>query len=163
MTDAHLHLLVNHLPIVGVFFGSIILITGMLLKQPIVRMTAYALLILCSILTLPAFFTGEGAEEMIEHLPGVSENLIHEHEEAAEIALWLSEILGILAIVALYFEQTRHKLAGIFSILTLVLNLGTFASMSYTGNTGGEIRHPEIRNSYTTAPSANETAEEEED
>jgi uncharacterized membrane protein len=160
MTDAHLHLLVNHLPIVGVLLGSIILMAGMLLKQPIVRMTAYALLILCSILTLPAFFTGEGAEEMIEHLPGVSHDLIHAHEEAAETALWLSEILGIFAVIALYFEQTRHKLAGIFSILTLVLNLGTFASMSYTGNTGGEIRHPEIRNGYSTVPT--ETAGEEE-
>jgi uncharacterized membrane protein len=161
MTDAHLHLIVNHLPIVGALFGCIILLAGILFKQPVVKKTAYSLLIFCSLLTLPAFFTGEGAEEMIEHLPGVSENLIHEHEEAAETTLWLSEILGIFAVVALYFEQTRHKLAGIFGILTLVLNLGTFASMSYTGNTGGEIRHPEIRTGSTTVPT--ETSDDDQD
>ncbi len=165
MTDAHWHLVFNHMPIMGAFFGLLILAAGIFLKQPIIRKTAYCVLIFSSLLTLPAFFTGEGAEEMIEELPGVSHHLIHEHEESAEFALWLSEILGILAFVALYFEQTKHKLAGTLSIVTLIFNLGTFVSMSLVGNSGGEIRHPEIRKESlsSSSDSLNRIKENEED
>jgi hypothetical protein len=153
MTEAHWHLLFNHMPIMGSFFGFIILTAGIFMKQPMVRKTAYCVLIFSSLLTLPAFFSGEGAEEMIEELPNISHQLIHEHEESAEFALWLSEILGILAGVSLFLEQTKNKLASLMSILTLILNLGTFASMSFVGNSGGEIRHPEIRNQLKTETS----------
>jgi len=163
MTEAHWHLLFNHMPIMGSFFGFIILTTGIFMKQPMVRKTAYCVLIFSSLLTLPAFFSGEGAEEMIEDLPTISHRLIHEHEESAEFALWLSELLGILAGVSLFLEHTRHKLASVMSILTLILNLGTFASMSFVGNSGGEIRHPEIRNEKSAESEVDSTLKIQED
>ncbi|MEO6149344.1 MAG: hypothetical protein ABIP28_04245 [Mucilaginibacter sp.] len=40
-----------------------------------------------------ALQTGEGAEEVVEHLQGVNKKLIHEHEEQAETFAILSHIL----------------------------------------------------------------------
>jgi hypothetical protein len=153
MNDAHLHLLFNHLPIVGSLIGLLILAAGIFLKQGLVRKTAFAVLIFSALVTLPAFFTGEGAEEIVEKLPGISHNLIHEHEEAAELALWLSEALGILALIAFYLEHIQHKLSGMANLFTLIFSIGTFASFAKTGNTGGEIHHPEISNVVTNANS----------
>jgi uncharacterized membrane protein len=146
MNDAHLHLLFNHLPIVGSLIGLLILAIGIFFKQPIVRKTAFGVLVFSALITLPAFFTGEGAEEIVEELPGISHNLIHEHEEAAELALWLSETLGILALIAFYLEHIQHKFSGMANFFTLIFSIGTFASFAKTGNTGGEIHHPEISN-----------------
>lgn len=146
MNDAHLHLLFNHLPIVGSLIGILTLAAGIFLKQPIVRKTAFSILVFSALVTLPAFFTGEGAKEIVEELPGISHNLIHEHEEAAELALWLSNGLGILALIAFYLEHIQHKLSGMANLFTLIFSIGTFVSFTKTGNTGGEIHHPEIRN-----------------
>jgi hypothetical protein len=153
MNDAHLHLLFNHLPIVSSLIGLLILAAGIFLKQGIVRKTAFAVLIFSALVTLPAFFTGEGAEEIVEELPGISHNLIHEHEEAAELALWLSEALGILALIAFYLEYIQHKLSGMANLFTLIFSIGTFVSFAKTGNTGGEIHHPEISNVITNTAS----------
>ena len=153
MNDAHLHLLFNHLPIVGSLIGILILAAGIFFKQAMIRKTAFAVLIFSALVTLPAFFTGEGAEEIVEELPGISHNLIHEHEEAAELALWLSEALGILAIIAFYLEHIHHKLSGMANLFALILSIGTFVSFAKTGNTGGEIHHPEISNVLTNTTS----------
>jgi hypothetical protein len=164
MNDAHLHLLFNHLPIVGSLIGLLILAAGIFLKQALVRKTAFAVLIFSALVTLPAFFTGEGAEEIVEELPGISHNIIHEHEEAAELALWLSEALGILAIVAFYLEHIQHKISGMANLFTLIFSIGTFVSFAKTGNTGGEIHHPEINNVLTkTPPDSSQNIQEKEE
>jgi len=165
MNDAHLHLLFNHLPIVSSLIGLLILAAGIFLKQGLVRKTAFAVLIFSALVTLPAFFTGEGAEEIVEELPGISHNLIHEHEEAAELALWLSEALGILALIAFYLDHIQHKLSGMANLFTLIFSIGTFVSFAKTGNTGGEIHHPEISNdvSVTASDTLQNFKESEED
>lgn len=146
MNGAHLHLLFNHLPIVSSLIGILILIVGIFIKQPMVRKTALGVLVFSALVTLPAFFTGEGAEEIVEELPGISHNLIHEHEESAELVLWLSEILGLLALIAFYLEHVQHKFSPMVNFFTLIFSIGTLAVFAKTGNTGGEIHHQEIRN-----------------
>ena len=164
MNDAHLHLLFNHLPIVGSLIGLLILAVGIFFKQPMVRKTAFGVLVFSALVTLPAFFTGEGAEEIVEELPGISHNLIHEHEEAAELALWLSETLGILALIAFYLEHIQHKFSGMANFFTLIFSIGTFVSFAKTGNTGGEIHHPEISNVINnTASDSLQNIQEKED
>ncbi|MEX1188228.1 MAG: hypothetical protein WED33_03155 [Bacteroidia bacterium] len=148
MSEHHLHLLFNHFPIMGSFFGLIILITGMVAGNSIIRKIGYVVLIASALFTLPAFFTGEGAEEVVENLPGIGHDIIHEHEEIAELSLWLAEIMGISAFFSFMLEIRKHRLNLQFSILTLVLSIMCFGSMIRTGNSGGEIRRPEIRSDY---------------
>ena len=45
MNDAHLHMVVNHFPIIGIILGFGVLIAGMLLKNNSVKNTAYSLFI----------------------------------------------------------------------------------------------------------------------
>ena len=157
MNDAHLHLLFNHMPIVGSLIGILILVAGIFFKQPIVRKTAFGVLVFSALITLPAFFTGEGAEEIVEELPGISHNLIHEHEEAAELVLWLSEILGLIALIAFYLEHVQHKFSAMANFFTLIFSIGTFVSFAKTGNTGGEIHHPEISGNAVTSNASADT------
>lgn len=84
MNDAHLHLVLNHLPIIIPLIGLLILIGGIIIKSEVVKRVAYLVFILGALAAIPAFATGEGAEEIIENMAGIDENLIKTHEEIAE-------------------------------------------------------------------------------
>ena len=104
--------------------------------------------------------TGEGAEEIAEKLPDVTDQIIHEHEEAAEKLALVLYFLGAISIVGLYLNVKQNAKANIVSFLALtVAAVGVFLAQQ-TGTTGGEIRHTEIRanGTATTGTTPTETA-----
>lgn len=145
MNQAHLHLLLNHLPILGVLFGLLILAGGFFLKNNTIKRTALGMFALSAILAIPAYLTGEGAEEVVENLPGVSENLMEEHEELANIFLWVVGVLGLLALGTFYADSNGKKITPILYAITLVVAIGAMIFAQQVGTSGGEIRHSEIR------------------
>jgi len=151
MNDAHFHLVVNHLPIVGTLIGLLVLITGLLLKKSEVKLTAFGIFIFSAITSIVAFLTGEGAEEVVEDLSGISETLIHTHEEYAESFLILSISLGVIAIVGFIVELKKFKLLKLITILILLIAIANIVLGKYVGTSGGEIRHNEIRGEFNGA------------
>ncbi len=71
MNQAHFHLVLNHLPIIFPFIGLLVMIIGIAFKSASIQRTSFYIYVLGALFTIPAFATGEGAEEAIEHLPGV--------------------------------------------------------------------------------------------
>ena len=104
MNQAHWHLVLNHLPIIIPMIGLLVLIGGFVFRSETVKRTSFFIFILGALCTIPAFATGEGAEEIVEDLAGVDERLIKIHEEAAETFAILSYILGGLSLVGLLGE-----------------------------------------------------------
>lgn len=151
MNDAHFHLVVNHLPIVGTLIGLLVLISGLLLKKSEVKLTAFGIFIFSAITSIVAFLTGEGAEEVVEDLSGISETLIHTHEEYAESFLILSISLGVIAIIGFIAELKKFKLSKLLTILILLIALANIVLGKYVGTSGGEIRHTEIRGEFNGA------------
>ena len=49
MNDAHLHMVVNHFPIIGTIFGLGILITGIFMKHTVIKNVAYILFVVAAI------------------------------------------------------------------------------------------------------------------
>ena len=144
MNDAHLHMVVNHFPIIGLFFGIGILAFGIIKKQTILVNTAYVIFIFCMIMAKATMMTGEGAEEIVEEL-GISHDIIHDHEELAETFMKVLYGLGILSILGLVVNLKKHSKAAIVSYVVLVLAIGSAILSKNVGTSGGEIRHTEIR------------------
>lgn len=150
MNAAEIHLAINHLPIAATLFGVLILIGGMLVKSDMVKKTGLILLIAAGLLTIPAVVSGENAEEIVENM-SIGEDLhdiIHEHEEMAESARWVSLGVSLLAILAFYFTHAKKAPAKIFTILTLIAGLGSVLYLANVGSSGGEIRHTESRDGF---------------
>lgn len=154
MNDAHFHLVFNHFPIIVPIVGMLILIVGFFVDSDVVKRTALGVFIFGAIMTFPAMFTGEGAEEVAEKLPGITHDIIHEHEEKAEVFAILSYILGLLSIGALWASLKQKSFANILSIAVLLLGLVGFYLGRQVGTSGGEIRHTEIR--ANAVPAADE-------
>ena len=147
MNDAHLHMLVNHFPIIGTIFGLGILITGLVLKNETLKNTAYVLFIIAAVFGFLSMSTGEGAEEMVEEMETVGHHIIHEHEEIAEKFILVMYVTGIFSILSLIASVKKHKWAKIASIITLVFALIAVILAKNVGTSGGEVRHTEIRES----------------
>lgn len=160
MNDAHLHMVVNHFPIIGTILGLGILIGGLIFKNNSIKNTAYCLFIVAALFSFASMNTGEGAEEIAEKLPDVTDQIIHEHEEAAEKLALVLYLLGAISIVGLYLNVKKNAKANLVSFLALtVAAVGVFLAQQ-TGTTGGEIRHTEIRanGAATTGTNQTETA-----
>lgn len=145
MNGAHWHLAVNHLPIVFPLVGLLVMLTALFLKSAAVRRTAYFIFILGALATLAAMSTGEGAEEVVEEISGVSEDYIEHHEEVAETFALLSYLLGALSLVAVWADWKQKKIARLLAIITCIFTLVILFYAKETGTSGGEIRHTEIR------------------
>lgn len=145
MNDAHLHLVVNHLPIIIPIAAVVVLVAGFILKSEVVKRVSYFLFVVAAICTMPAFATGEGAEEVAEGLPGVTEHLIHEHEEKAEGFALLNYLLGLISLVGIWASWKQKQFEKWISILVLLLAVVVAIKGREVGTSGGEIRHTEIR------------------
>lgn len=149
MNPAHLHIILNHIPVIGIPFGTALLIWGFLRKSDEVKRAGLLVFVAIALVTIPTFLSGKAAEDMVEHLPGVSENLIEKHEDAATIALIATSVLGGLALLRLLIPARFAAVGGPMSFLVFVFSLGVAGWLAKTGHLGGQIRHSEIRGSST--------------
>ncbi len=146
MNAAHLHLIMNHVPVITIFFAILLLIWGYITdKQDIIKVALWGFII-AAVATIPVFLSGQAAEELVENLQGISENTISAHEEMAEITLWLGVFMGILGIIAIIVERKFYNYFKPLLMVLMVFGVITIGSLSYTGYLGGHIHHPEISN-----------------
>jgi uncharacterized membrane protein len=145
MNDAHLHLAVNHFPIIVTFLGFGILVVGLFLKNNSVKNTAYVLFVIAAVFAIASMATGEGAEELVEDMPSIGKKIIHEHEELAEKLALVLYTTGIFSLLSLYSSVKNNKFAKTLSYLTLILSLAASILAIGVGISGGEIRHTEVR------------------
>lgn len=139
------HLLINHVPILGSFFGVMLLLFGFILKNGTLKMTALIFFVVVGLITVPVFQSGEGAEHPVEEIEGINKAQVHEHEEAAETAAIAGYVLGLLAIIALVVRKKKESLYNLMLIVVLVFAALVFALMASAGHSGGKIRRPDLQ------------------
>lgn len=163
MNLAHLHLLLNHFPIVGTALATLLLGAAIARRGERGLWLAGTLLLGVSGATAAAAWaTGGPAEETVEGQPGVHESTIEAHEERAELATVFAVLLAAGAAGAYWVggrSEARGSLAGPFGAAVV-----SSALMAWTGAAGGQIRHPEAElvasaGGSTEAGEANELGE----
>jgi uncharacterized protein YacL len=157
MNQAHVHLLFNHLPVFGAILGAFVLAYGMKTKSIQTQNASFLVMIISAIGAAITHLTGEGAEEVVENIQGVSKNMIEEHEEMAAIAFAAMGVLGLLSIVALYFNSRKSDSAPMLTKIVLVVSVLCFGLLARTGNSGGKIRHSELGGTTTGVESVHES------
>ena len=150
MNGAHLHLLLNHFPIIGLLIGIGVLAYGIFKNNQQINVIGLVIITLMAMIAVPAYLTGEEAEEAVEHIKGVTNDLIHEHEELAEKAILLMAVLGALALTSLYAIKKELAFAKKITLITFIVSLVTFGLFAKVGNLGGNIRHSELRATTNT-------------
>jgi uncharacterized membrane protein len=148
MNWPYIHLLINHLPVMGFSFGLLFLVYAMMRKNEQLKTTSLGFIILLTLLTVLVYFTGGQAGDIMERLPDVSKSLVEQHDEAASVALTGSLVLGMITLGGFLFFRRAATIPLWFMVLILVLTIAVNVLMGVTANFGGQIRHPESRKDF---------------
>ncbi len=164
MNPAHLHLLINHFPVVGLFLGSLLLLVGVILKNSTLKKTSYFMLIFIGFTAILANATGERAEDVVEkhiELSNLNTNNfdavkitsdklkathehIENHEHDAKGLMQFVIGLILLSSLSLLLEFKKKSMAKSASFIVLVISAFALYFAVQAGNSGGKINHPEI-------------------
>lgn len=152
MDWVHLHLALNHLPVLGTPFLLGLLLWSWARRQSVTLRFCLWLFIVLAAASIAIKFTGDFAAEKIETTQGFDKALVKSHEESADQATTGVFVMGIAAAVALFLSRGGRAVPKWLLGLLALLALATFALMARTANLGGHIRHPEIRPASLPVP-----------
>ena len=155
MNEVHLHLVINHLPIFGSLLGILVLCYGMLVKSGHTKIAGFSLLVISAIGAIMAYITGEGSEDAVEKIAGVSKQAIEQHGDFALYAMVVLIAAGATSILGLILTVKKSPLANIVSIITIITALVAFGLAAITGYQGGQIRHTELNSANVNATEGN--------
>ena len=108
MEGSNLHVLVNHFPIILSLLGLAAALLALVTRRRTVWLYATATMVLAAVSAIPTQLTGEPAEEGIEEAYWASRDAIHEHEEAGELATWVTLVAGLASAFA-WYRLTRGR------------------------------------------------------
>ena len=165
-TPAHLHLAINHVPIIGLSVACLPHLIGILFHSRGALASGLLAVILCAA-TMPAIMeTGEAAQESFADgsiEPGMDvagKTAFREHSHRAKATAPVVYAAGILALVALLSLISFPRQAAWISWAVILGSVLSIALSIWTAEAGGRIRHPEFRpleKSLATPSSMSET------
>jgi len=150
MNLVHIHLLLNHWPIIGAFVGLLLFLVAFFANSDDLKQTSLAFFAIIALLAIPTYMSGDVANVVLKaSTTPLPKELVSTHQGAALLSLIFIEITGAVALIGLWqFSRMSRPAPGPVArwnfALVLLLSIVTAGLMTVTGNTGGAIRHPEI-------------------
>ena len=147
-----LHLMINHVPVILSLLGATTALVAIITKRRAVLLFTLATLTVAGASSYPAFWSGGQANEQVEERWYVDRAQVHEHEEAAQAAMWMMIVTGVVSGLAWWMTlRTVREIRPTAGLLTVVLVLSLFsaAAMAKTSWEGGfiTIKNPVLVNS----------------
>lgn len=147
---AHLHLMLNHAPVIGAPLVLLLLTVGLWRGSRDLVTVSLVLVLGLAVTAALVYFTGEPAEEAVEHAPWFREALVETHEEHALVSLVASLVTGALAAASLVFRRRGGETRWLPRAVWAALAVSTLL-FAWTAWSGGRIRHDELRSTAIQA------------
>jgi hypothetical protein len=159
LTATHLHLVLNHIPVLGtMLFAPLVLLWGLLRQSRDVVQIGLLLTVLLAMTAIPIYLTGEPAEEQLENRQWFEEQRVEAHEERAEAALIAVLVTGVAALAGLWLARGGRPQRRSISVLVLVGLVVSAVLFALAALDGGQIRHDEIRPTAAVPPPTRSSA-----
>lgn len=145
----HLHLALNHLPVIGLPLVAVLVAIGALRRErwwTRAGLVAVAGLVVAGMLVK---VTGDQAAPLTRGAPWHDDSLVNRHEQAADRAATGLFVVGLMAVAGLVASRGGRPVPGWSVIGTLVLVGATGVLLGLTAQSGGHIRHTEIRPGFS--------------
>ncbi len=145
INGAHLHLILNHVPVILAPTALAVLVLGLRRRNEEFVKVGLGLLAAAGLLAIPAYLTGEPAEDVVARYSGVTTEAIERHAAAATGALVVVILAGLAALTRLIREARESEGPRWLLPLTLVLGIVATLWLGVAANLGGHVRHQEIQ------------------
>jgi uncharacterized membrane protein len=146
-TVAHLHLLLNHVPILGSIFVTVLFIIALFYRNVFLQKVSLWFLVAIALFTAATYATGGKTAQAVQGLPGVAEDMVRSHELFAKFGLAAMFVTGAIALGGALFYSRKPAISRFLLTIILIILLFNSALFSYIGFLGGQIMHVEIRSS----------------
>lgn len=145
MNWTHLHLALNHVPVLGVPFVTLLLAWGWGFRKPEVIRVAVLWTLGIAGASIAIKFTGDWASsvEPSRFLP--VQEILERHEKSADQATTGVFLWGLAAAVATWLGRGARPVPAAALGALLALGFATCLLLARTANLGGQLSHPQIR------------------
>lgn len=144
ITPAHLHVLLNHIPIIGLPIIAALLIWGLLRREDAVIRVALIGAVLVALGTWGVDLTGDPAIDDIRDQAWFNRAVVHAHEDAGDKTNILAIVAGVAALGTLVLARGGKPFLRSAASVTLLLIVFAAMCAFWAGWEGGKIRHSEF-------------------
>jgi hypothetical protein len=140
----HVHIMINHFPIILMVVGSAVLALALVVRRRGLWLYALATLTLAGLSIYPVFFTGDQAAHAVRDTWYVVREMVEEHDASAGWALPIVLVMGAASAYA-WWRMLRRDLAGLPPVwlraVVAVLAAFALSVVVRTAYLGGKIVH----------------------
>jgi len=145
MNYPHIHLMINHIPVLLPMFALPVFLYGIIkAKVPLIRLGLLAFVI-SGVAVWPVYYSGEEAEHVMEEIIPQEYDYIEAHEDDGKWARNVFTVLGLFSLGGLYWSYKKGPAPNSYLYAVAAIALVSIYIVADAANSGGEIRHPEIR------------------
>jgi hypothetical protein len=141
------HVLINPLPIYGLFLSWVGLIIALFLRSRRAQIATLALVLISSTSAWPVYEFGQQAYDRVLSMADEDgQAWLDEHKDRAEDLIYIFYALAVLSAIAIVVPMKWPKSSVPLAIATILLGAVTLGTGGYIAYAGGKIRHREFRN-----------------
>ena len=143
----YIHVLINPLPIYGLFLSWVGLIIALFLKSRRAQIATLALVLISSTSAWPVYEFGQQAYDRVLSMADEDGRAwLDEHKDRAEDLIYIFYALAVLSAIAIAAPMKWPKSSVPLAIAAILLGAVTLGTGGYIAYAGGKIRHREFRN-----------------
>ena len=143
---AYRHMLLNHIPIIGLSLALLVLVIGLVVRQAALQFTGLVLVAVCAGASMPVSHYGDAAYTTVyDSLDRQGRGWLDYHAELADT--WLPALYAdtALAVIAIAIGIVRRPLRPWAALLVAFVTLAVIGGTGTVARAGGQIQHPEFR------------------
>ena len=145
LSATHLHLMLNHVPVLGTIFVLILLLWGLARRSREITSLGLLFTVILALVTIPVYLTGEPTEHQQRRATWFDKDRAHEHEEKAERGLIAVLATVVVALGALFLRRGGRPGVGAVTALATAGVAVSAVLFALAALEGGEIHHEELR------------------
>ena len=151
-TGPHLHIVLNHFPLIGSIFVLGLLIASVYMKNDDMRRVSLILFVVLGLLAIPTYITGAAAGWAYQGRPEMSTQILDAHRDAGLLAFIFLGLTGTASWLVLWRERRygRASDAGLYTVLAL--GIVALLTIVEAGSLGGTVIRPELREGAMAEP-----------
>lgn len=144
----YLHVLLHPVLIVGLALALLTLVAGLVTRSKVTQVIALALVLACSATAWPVLGLGQNAYNRIRpQADDAGQAWAREHMRRAETFVYVFYATALLAGAGLLAHRKWPKAVKPFTFAVLISGASSLAVGGWISKAGGQIRHPEFRQS----------------
>jgi hypothetical protein len=141
------HVLINPLPIYGLFLSWVGLIIALFLRSRRAQIATLALVLISSTSAWPVYEFGQQAyDRVLSMADSDGQAWLDAHQDRAEDLIYIFYALAALSAIAIAAPMKWPKSSVPLAVAAILLGAVTLGTGGYIAYAGGKIRHREFRN-----------------